>query len=101
MGSRVQLCVRKDQHPHNTRPKMVPFSYVLSFYDDSGLNILFSYESEWIQNLCHQKPLNYPEYFRDGLGVFVILRDYLKWLLNIIRICHWRIQFIFIYHWEN
>ena len=37
MGSGVRLGVGKDRHPHNARPKMVPFSLVFSFYNNSDL----------------------------------------------------------------
>ena len=31
----------KDQHPRNAHPKTIPFSHVLSFYDDSALLFYF------------------------------------------------------------
>ena len=50
--------------------------------------------------LCQQISLNYPEYFREGLKVFVLPRDSPKWLLHIIWIRRWKFRFIFIYSWK-
>ena len=41
MGSGVRLHVGKDQQPRNACPKIVPFSLVLSFYNDSDLLFYF------------------------------------------------------------
>ena len=41
MGSGVRLRAGKDRHPCKARPKTVPFSLVLSFYDDNDLLFYF------------------------------------------------------------
>ena len=46
MDSKVQLHVEKDRYLRNARPKTIPINHVLSFYDNSDFNILFSYENE-------------------------------------------------------
>ena len=70
MGSRVRLCERKDQHPHNARPKTILFSLVLLFHDDGGLLFYFHKTKNGHKILVPTNPTkNCLEYSQDGLKV--------------------------------